>query len=771
MNSQLYDHLKTYCEDDCDEIIGDHDRGDNAKQINVPSDTIRDTKTNQFSRRRKDVTVFIEAMTVVSVGLAINHYFCYEDLVYLKLLMLMITLSLIAYIISWKQEFLERFKGTIILHDRQQQQQPLLKISNNKSKEKMYNCRLEVSRLVGLVGGPPLEMSTVNNDYNNKCLSHDPFVVDDQCTQLIIEFLEAHIQLILSIDEAYYWIKISSSLHLGLGPYSQCVERAERAATINCRIIQRGNEDKETETETEDHHESGNYNGTTSSSKSTPNNRTATKITSTIPQKFDTSSILAVSSARKNIAKVIINESQSIVNIVMAVNSCIQHQDCQRCDEKAKSRSNNNNDDDDNNNINIGDQISGEDCNNENWFRTNKDNIIEYIVSDGLLFMPDVIDLAWIKSSRKHLADLLSKSVDYLTTIECLEILSSADDALPVSFKLNESIWNMRNLKEYIHGSVLLDKNNNMSCLIGSVLSSTTNHGSNIDNEFMRSLLQYRQQLNALNAALWSGQHYILCSQPSLQDRDAINRTSWWNQVKELSAECLSLENEIENKFVRSNEDSQGSISIDHVANSKLESCQHIAKIDQMNDTLRFEHGEDEGEKATPKTGQHQEKNDRSKTKTIVFSGKGAKDKLITKRNQSIMNNSMLRNDQAGDVTAVAIATVSLPPRDRITEKLLLRELQTRIRTVALLRDEEHVVVDASQVNKISQHEPNDYKIVNEERIDQKNDEKHREFCVTTPISMFGNGKCNNLKQDVTTDMFLGASGSLLDELKKKLLT
>lgn len=53
----------------------------------------------------------------------------------------------------------------------------------------------------------------------------------------------------------------------------------------------------------------------------------------------------------------------------------------------------------------------------------------------------------------------------------------------------------------------------------------------------------------------------------------------------------------------------------------------------------------------------------------------------------------------------------------------------------------------------------------------KKNDEKHREFCVTTPISMFGNGKCNNLKQDVTTDMFLGASGSLLDELKKKLLT
>ena len=92
--------------------------------------------------------------------------------------------------------------------------------------DQVKNCRNEVSRLLGWIGAPSLDWADLNflSDIDTK-----PIDVSSEATSMVVDFLEAHAQLLVTVDEAYQWLRVSASLHLGLGPRSQCVDRVERA--------------------------------------------------------------------------------------------------------------------------------------------------------------------------------------------------------------------------------------------------------------------------------------------------------------------------------------------------------------------------------------------------------------------------------------------------------------------------------------------------------------------------------------------------------------
>ena len=115
-------------------------------------------------------------------------------------------------------------------------------------------------------------------------------------------------------------------------------------------------------------------------------------------------------------------------------------------------------------------------------------------------------------------------------------------------------------------------------------------------------------------------------------------------------------------------------------------------------------------------------------------------------------------------VDAAAASLPPPPPRDIITEQLLVRELQSRIRTVARLRDEENVIV-ASRIDEY----------VDEYRESEDDEEGHNfkdinsnGFLEDRP-TVNGDVATVDTKREVTTNIFLGASGSLLAELKNNL--
>jgi hypothetical protein len=183
------------------------------------------------------------------------------------------------------------------------------------------------------------------------------------------------------------------------------------------------------------------------------------------------------------------------------------------------------------------------------------------MIDDKILTMPEVVDLTWIKASRRHLAVLLSYTADYYCSIDGLQILS--DDADKRSF-LDESMLNARNAREYLLCNLLLGKT-------PTSRPAVEESGAGTD-ELMLSLLQYREQLEGLNAALWACQQYsklrrsgfgsemVLSAADILQQEEEAesSKLAWWNQIKQLSTTCKELEHEMETKFFPSinNDDS-----------------------------------------------------------------------------------------------------------------------------------------------------------------------------------------------------------------------
>lgn len=104
------------------------------------------------------------------------------------------------------------------------------KNGRSKQKKSVNGCRKEVSRILGLIGAPPLHWTSATTNRFDLELQESSAKTNDSALIAVVKFVEAHAQILLAIDQAYMFLRTSSSIHLGLGPHSQCVARVERAA-------------------------------------------------------------------------------------------------------------------------------------------------------------------------------------------------------------------------------------------------------------------------------------------------------------------------------------------------------------------------------------------------------------------------------------------------------------------------------------------------------------------------------------------------------------
>lgn len=674
-----------------------------------------------------------------------------------------------------------------------------------KINKQVNDCRKEVSRLLGLIGAQPLEWKEFDaaemSDIVNECsseggdgqpLSASCCITDVACIS-VVKFLEAHVQFLLTLDHAYYWMKITTSLHLGLGPQSQCAERVERAAiakefrnrrrrSITASLIEEG-------------------------------------VSSPLEaqRKLDSSSILSLSSARRHLARAIVDQSDSLARVYRQIHS-----------EKRKF-------------LEQYDNHNG----NDEAGTTDHEDVILLKIDKYLLEMPHVVDLAWIKASRQRLGTLLSVCVDQYCTIDCLRTLS--EELAPRS-KLDGCMWNARNSREYLICNLLLGKETSARPLAGT-------NSSKSDEELMLSLLQYRQQLDALGATLWSCQHYLrdistgfnfvgttqyltvnsgnnapTASEILQREEDAAGaKVKWWKQVKEMSATCQALEKDIEDR---------------HFSYVMVESAVDVGEVQDsllggglQQSRMAAESGSYEHENSDVGAGKHLPKQDVvSSNKVLVFSGKGS----VVKSVASSTNRSIARAQTRADGSAYT--PTPLPERDNVCEQLLVRELQNRIRAMASLEEQEQMddvdeepIID-DQVNSVGitgagskkfshvtnqtaepvdtiddgvsdssspssrdlEATPSLFLSFLEEQehimddLDQEpimigrvnmgtegSGEKHMSYfndqnatnvdTIDESVSGSASSSCRDL--EVTTSLFLGATGSLLSELKERIAT
>ena len=479
-----------------------------------------------------------------------------------------------------------------------------------KKRQQVHSCRQEVSRLLGLIGAPPLLWENLDMKLLTKT------IITDSATISVVEFLEAQVQFLLTVDQAYCNIQICTSLHLGLGPQSQCVERVERAAIAKAFRNRRKESDRE------------------GASLIVDDNMPPPE-----PQRGMNKSILALASIRKHLAKSMVAQSESLHQVWKDVYNDF---------ERGKSESS--------------------------------------PVADKL-DMPDVVDLYWIKSSRHKLASLLSRMLDSFCTLEALHTLSGSLDSRS---RLDESMWNVRNAKEHLSSNLLLEK----TAVVKSLHDPS--------DKLILSLIQYRERLDALCGTIWACQQYTDAA-PSEYDQDFARR-EWWSRVKQLGATCRALENEITQTYfsVTGEEDEENNDS-----DSKASQLGYLKTVE----TGDYEDGHGNPDFPTNR------KEDTKPTKTMVFKGQGS----LEERSKNVLVERASKRS-SGDGNEM----LSLPPRDTISEKLLVEELQNRIDTICAPEEDEE-----------------------EEDFEQE--------------------KLARAAREPTNSHFLGASGSLLGELKLSL--
>ena len=155
----------------------------------------------------------------------------------------------------------------------------------------------------------------------------------------------------------------------------------------------------------------------------------------------------------------------------------------------------------------------------------------------------------------------------------------------------------------------------------------------------------------------------------------------------------------------------------------------------------------------SPMGQEHKQHKDFPPTKTQVYSGNGKKVKSAAKAKHKFA----IASDQDKSDVVATFPT----PRDVMKEHFLLSELRTRIRVVVGLRDEE----------EFRENHDESQEIMDEGMFDNDNTTA---VCENNAIS--GDVTETEIhktvdKKQVTTNMFLGASGSLLAELKKSMAT
>lgn len=496
-------------------------------------------------------------------------------------------------------------------------------------KRRTSDCRREVSRLLGLIGAPPLQWKP----YQEQAMQEDcDLDVASEGMILVVRFLEAHVQLILTIDEAFRWLQISSSLHLGLGPRSQCVERVERASIARQFRNQRRQS-----------------NGASLLVEGV--NEELLEPLRNVPK-----SVLSLASVRQHLATTMVEQSDSLMQVW----------DC----------------------------MHGE-----------VDGMATAVLDLGdTLDVPDVIDLGWIKSSRQHLAKLLSHSVDQYCTGRVLAALSASssslsemeDDPTSPQCQLESSLANARNAREHLLNTLLL----------GKTRTATPMPTESPNDPLLLSLLQYRDHLNALSGAIWSCQQYTKSSSISQEK----GRLEWWEQIQELSETCRAMENDIGRRFFPAKHTRENDDEHDTEADQKEGTEGGEVKLSDLVPE-RYEHGED----PQVKSAQVQNVYTQS-TKIQIFKGHGVmKEPSVGSKKKS--------SDGSNNETSVP-----LPPRDSISEQLMVMELQRRISKLRPTEDDDE-----------------------EEEKDGGSDTEM---------------KTAKERRAPAAPLFLGASGALLSELK-----
>jgi hypothetical protein len=590
------------------------------------------------------------------------------------------------------------------------------------TKQQVHDCRKETSRLLGLIGAPPLEWTQLDSTKlmmismmprkyeKDTSLAGDVTVassqiITDHAMKSVVKFLEAHVGLLLTVDHAYYWLKVSASLHWGLGPHSQCIERVERAAIA-----------KEFRN---------------SRRQSISGSLLMDGIQSPLePQrKLDTSSVLALSSTRRNLAQSLIDQSLSLVNTYKRVRGW-----------------------------DIENEEQNEASIHDNCFQNGCD--MRSMMDDKVLVFPNVVDLSWIRESRKHLAGLLSYTVNHYCTINGLQVLS--EDVNKRS-KLDESMFNARSAREYLLCNLLLGK-------MPSAKSALDENWASKD-ELMTSLLLYREQLEAMSAVLWSCQQYSTFRNPASEsdvvlsaaeilkreEEKESSKLAWWVQLKDLSLTCQALQNEIEAKFFTA-----ANISPSLEANDNGATFTDRHSPHQKPESGNYEH------ECSILVQPNQRIQVSSISKTMVFSGKGSVEK------QQIATTSLPGGCQQ--------STNSLPSpmRDTVAEQRLLRELQNRIRSVVQREEEEQGSVEeneglSKELDEILDDECDDDSgdWGSDERSPEEKDDvsgisgnsdEEDERISVKPVYA-GDVR----ERESASALFLGASGSLLAELKKNI--
>ena len=481
-----------------------------------------------------------------------------------------------------------------------------------KKKKHVQDCRKEVSRLLGLIGAPPLDWPSLET---NKIAA---IKITGTATMTVVKFLEAHVQYLLTVDQAFHSLRKSASLHLGLGAQSQCVERVERAAIAR---EYRNNQRRKQK----------------SISASLINEGGVLSLLE--PQRGVDKSILALTSARNHLAKNMVAQSDSLIQVWKGVHNATGGPPLPRTD---------------------------------------------------FLNMPDVVDLTWIKSARHQIASLLTHILDYFCTIDCLHTLSEGHGIIS---RLNESMWNTRNAREHVLCNLLLGKK--------PVVKSLPDPNDRL----MLSLVQYRDQLDALGGAIWACQQYI--DNLPTEDSKVLARRHWWSQVKQLGATCRALENEISEQFFPSTSDDIGTEDISDVGENRDQDQSSMTP----NESGNYEHGHVGTEIPSEK------KEDDKPTKTMVFRGQGSISDRPEKEKKRATNGGGGSGGSGGGLP--------LPVRDSVSTRLLVKELQNRIDAIKPDDDEDDVDIDSEKAAKAAR-------------------------APTAP----------------TASHFLGASGSLLSELK-----
>jgi hypothetical protein len=299
--------------------------------------------------------------------------------------------------------------------------------------------------------------------------------------------------------------------------------------------------------------------------------------------------------------------------------------------------------------------------------------------STSTIEMPEVVSLTWIKSSRSEIAALLSHVVDRLGTISCLQLLShsSLDPARLSKVLLDESTRNVRQAKEYLVSMLWLDNNHDKKASTTS--TRTTIQEQQQHHPIVKHLLQYREQLDALQAAIWACQQQFnndssgSGSGSGGKSQEADGR-EWWSRIRYLSTTVQAMEQEIQGTFFNVDDDDS---LLEENGNEEATASTTSSEV-PLPESGRYEHN-------VP-TDSKQDKVEQ--TKTVVFRGEGVVKKL-----------DRLRKPKLGPFKSNGnVDSMMLKPRDTVTERQMIIELQERVKAMAPQEDadEQPIQEDAS---------------------------------------------------------------------------